>query len=415
LGCGVAALAGFSCDWIANAVLALYALFAIAILFVVAKFSKPGRLVRNEVIGLAVFVSPFIWAHFKEAERLDLVRAQWQEAQALCYERALERVWRPARNLTVLVVSPPSAIRDVYGTELFYGSSSPDRWTARKTVRNIAHERVDGAYELRYTYLPETREVGGAPVTFRGVHQQVFDLGNKELIAERINFQWGNNFLRGGYCLPSGGLTGWYDGNDEFLDRVVGNKYEAPGGKETQRRGTPKSFAKATLIGQDNVNVTLANQDLKPEGTKDVVVGGIAYEYNYYHNPPRVQVGAIPAIVGYMRNGIAPANLMSMTETADGYMVVALPDGGVRNRPPLSVLFVFLSKEVEERGRVYAQIPPGIQWTDGWGFDAKDVVLSEKTIRFSIYGAKKRTGKYSDQGNEGQYLKRYTLSVERAT
>jgi hypothetical protein len=336
-----------------------------------------------------------------------------QEFQTLCYEKSLERIHRPAHGLTLLVVSPPSEIKDDQGVELFYGPSAPNRWTARKTVWDVPQSLVDGAYELRNTYLPETREVSGSTLVFRGVHQQIFDLSKNELIAERINFQWGTNFYRSGYCLSSEGLTGWYDGNDEFLDRVVGNKYEAPSGKTTQKSRTPKVFAKATLLGQENVNVTLANQDLRPEGTRDVIVSGVAYEYSYYHKPPRVQAGAVPAIVGYMRNGIAPANLMSMTETADGYVVVALPDGGVRNRPPLSVLFVFLSKDVEELGRVYAQIPPGIQWTDGWGFDAKDVAISEKTIRFAIYGAKKRTGEYSDQKNEGQYAKRYTLSVRR--
>ena len=72
---------------------------------------------------------------------------------------------------------------------------------------------------------------------------------------------------------------------------------------------------------------------------------------------------------------------------------------------------LFLTKEGKELKRIYAQIPPVIEWMNGWGFSPGDVYVSKTDIRLQLYGKKKRTGEYSDQPNEGHYFKRYMLNI----
>ena len=72
---------------------------------------------------------------------------------------------------------------------------------------------------------------------------------------------------------------------------------------------------------------------------------------------------------------------------------------------------LFLTKEGKELKRIYAQIPPVIEWKNGWGFSPGDIYVSKADIRLQLYGKKKRSGEYSDQRNEGHYFKRYMLNI----
>lgn len=405
MGCGVAALAGLSCDWIAYAILTAYGFLAILVLVLIGKLSDKRNLFRNRIIGTGIILSPFVWGHFSGARELTIIRAQLQEFQEICYENAHETIHRTTQDLKTLVLSPPSNITYAPNRELFFGGIRPDKWAGREIVTSPDTRTGAGVYELRYTHLPIEREIKGTPTVFHGVHIQIFDREKNEMIAERLNYLWG----AGVYCLGTQELFGWFEGNLDFANRVLGDRYP-------RRARGQERHVKAILVGKEDVDVVLKPDaiETKPSGGAWVAVDGTYYILeDQLNRDNKDQVGWNPRIANYLKG--APHSFISMAPRKGGYIVMALPHGPVRNRPPLSILFVLLSNEVEEIQRIYVQIPPGIEWTNGWGIDPVDLAASDQTLSFKLYGQKKRVGEYSDQKNEGRYYKRYAYRVEVAS
>ena len=194
MGCGVAALAGISCDQIGTAIQVLLLLFGIAVLVVVGYASKREKLLRNESIALAILVSPFVWAHFSGANRLAVIKAQMQEFRSVCYGKAFERIHRRAENLKTLVLSPKSNIMGAWEFELFFGKTRPEKWGGMPVVASPPDIDLVGAYEMSYTYLPEERAILDTPTLFRGVRQEIFTpeiidtLGNEFFLSQVKDF-----------------------------------------------------------------------------------------------------------------------------------------------------------------------------------------------------------------------------------
>jgi hypothetical protein len=144
-------------------------------------------------------------------------------------------------------------------------------------------------------------------------------------------------------------------------------------------------------------------------GSRTSIEGVYYYLEQSLQKRPPIE-GQNPVLAKYLEN--PPYSFVSVIAYNDGYLAIALPHGGLRNRPPLDTLFVFLSKDATEIRRIYAQIPPGIHWINGWGLNPSEVVVGEKTVSFYLYGKKKRAEKGSDQTNEGRYAKRYAYRIQ---
>lgn len=370
-------------------------LVGLAVLFVVFKTTKGGA-IRLWVSGFAVatFAAPFAWSAYMEWKNLRDFREVYQQFQALCYEKAFQRIVLQARTPKLLVFSPPSNIKGAYGTELFYGYGQPKEWGRMKAtgVRPTAPE--EGTYEVSYTHLLEERVISGTPFPIHGVRQEVVEVLSGKTLGERVNYRLGNNFDGGEVCLD----IEWFKGGISFVEQVVGPRYFSERDPSQYPWPKPVEHLKARLVSADNVDVQLrdyAQTDILPPGS----------EYDYNKREIRLPSGRFRMVE---ITGGSPLPIVAVVDQPNRYVFVLLPHAD-RNRPPREILFNYRSKRGELLKDIFVQIPPGMLWIDGWGIDPKDVRISEVALEFDLLGAKDRVHEYSDQ--KGRYTKRYKFQV----
>jgi hypothetical protein len=317
----------------------------------------------------------------------------------LCYRSAGEVIGRKASDVNTLYFSPPSAVKGDWDFELFYGTVDlPRTWggiAVQMSFPEVQKVRSPGSYEVRYTSLPVQKKIRGTLVTFHGVRQEVVELASGDVIARRENYMWGEDFNRSSLCLGAD----WYAGNDGFLERVLGARY-----KERPRVPTPERYVKATLVAAVDETVELKDDWYQQ---KNALPPGSSYDYNsrsitlagggrfympqFWTNEPIPYAGTIVA--------------------ADHYVFIMLPNGSWQNWPLRQILLAYRDRQGVARKFVYVQIPPVVDWSNGWGMRAADVTVAQDRVQLSIYGKKVRTGEFSDQSNAGRYHRRYTFTA----
>lgn len=83
----------------------------------------------------------------------------------------------------------------------------------------------------------------------------------------------------------------------------------------------------------------------------------------------------------------------------------------VRNATP-RLLHIHQRKATgEELPNTLAQIPPGVDWKDGWGFENADVDASPSKLTFSIHGGKAKDLSAPSMYNQGRHHQRVVLEA----
>lgn len=184
------------------------------------------------------------------------------------------------------------------------------------------------------------------------------------------------------------------------MERVLG-----PQSKQSpvaERRGRLRQqFTKAKLIKTEPVDKELpysTDADALPPGSK----------YDYNHRTIHLKDGAFE-MLGY-RNA-EPIPIVATVARGDRLFFVMLPHGSLRNRPARQLLIHQRMRTGEEVSNTFIQVPPGVHWQDGWGFDKNDVSLVGGKMTFSIYGEKVRASSTPAHNNRGRYRKRYVFEV----
>lgn len=306
----------------------------------------------------------------------------------ICHKQAYERITKSVADLKWLVLSPPSMVLGGYGVELFYGGSRPKKWARAKVFENgIQMGDRAGAYELRYTYQPESRVFEGSRVVFHGIKQQVVDYQSKEVIAERLNYLYGNNFNRAYVCLGED----WFGDNRAFAERVIGLE-----DIKSKRRKTPVSYVKAQLIAADIADRVLSERkisELTPPGTS----------YDVRKKQLMLPDDNVITSIDY------ELDVVASVERKSQYVIVRLPDDYRRSIPPLKFLLDFRLKDGQELKKVFISIPPEFDWSNGWGFDPADISIAEQEVVIKLMGGKRKSSNYPPYRNEGEYTRQYTF------
>lgn len=402
MGCGVAPLVGINCNDI-NLIWQMIVIAAgFVVLVIVLKKSSRSRVVPNGLIAAVVLTSPFVWTYLSDKREMRVVRAMHDEFSLICYQQSKEEIRSVPTRMSSLILSPPSGVEGEWGFELFFGRTGPKReWAGIPIATSVPERQEDrkGMYELRYTHLPQHRVVSGQEMMVHGVLQQVIDLAKNQVIAERQNFIWGRDFNRSAFCLGSR----WFEDNDDFAERVLGSRYLDSKTGKPRSPSKPTQYIRAIQEGTEVTDVTTRTYQDK----EMMPVGGSYDDWNRKIHLPN---GAFHMLT-YRGDTIMP--IVATLERGDGYVFVLLPEGGLRNWPVRKLLFDFRSKTGEQIGKVYVQVPPGVDWTSGWGFDPKDVHITENRITFWLLGKRVRnTDKYGDSNNGGQYAMRYRYVAE---
>jgi len=325
------------------------------------------------------------------------IQKQHDALSELCYQSAGEVVETKATNVNALYFSPRSNVVGDWSFELFYGVNEPKKWGAASvhtSTPEINLNRSTGAYEIRYTHIPIERKTGDKVLTFHGVRQEVLELSSGKVIAHRENYIWGHDFNRSTFCLGAN----WYSGNEAFLERVLGPKYA-----ERSHSLPPEHYIKARLVTAKESKVTLENYWYQQE---KALPPGSKYDYNN-------RTITLPDGKFYMPSywNAEPISYVATVIQPERYVFVMLPDGHSQNWPLRQLLLSYRDKQGNAIQNIYVQIPPVVDWSNGWGMQPNDVIVEDDRVEFSIYGKKIRTGEYSDQSNAGQYLKTYTFGA----
>lgn len=329
--------------------------------------------------------------------RVLAIQKQHDALSELCYQSAGEFIETKAINVNALYFSPRSNVVGDWGFELFYGVNEPKKWgevIVHTSTPEIKSNRSPGAYEIRYTHIPIERKTRDKVLAFHGVRQEVLELSSGKVIAHRENYIWGSDFNRSTFCLGAD----WYSGNEAFLERVLGPRYA-----EHPRSLLPELYIKAKLLTAKESKVKLENYWYQQE---KALPPGSKYDYNN-------RTITLPDGKFYMpsyRNN-EPISYAATVIQAERYVFVMLPGGHSQNWPLRQLLLSYRDKQGNAIQNIYIQIPPVVDWSNGWGMRPSDVVVEEDQVEFSIYGKKIRTGEHSDQNNAGQYLYKYTFTA----
>lgn len=318
----------------------------------------------------------------------------------VCYEHAHEWIKRKAGSVTTLAVSPSSQVSNKWNGDLFYSTGTPPRsWRGIPTLSESppASSGNPGSFALRYIYVPETRTVDKEILTIHGVRMQIVDLVTNEVIAERSNYLFGGDFNRAFYCLSAN----WYSGNDDFANRVLGHRYIDTKTGEQLPDPKPEIYLKSTLIRTDDVSI---------KGVIDLpqkaLPAGSTWDYD--HRTITLPAGRF-GMPSYWNS--EPIPIAGTIEMPDYYVFILTPDGWMRSRPIRQLLFMYRKRNGDLMKSIYVQIPPGIEWGDGWGINPSEVTVTDRDITFSLLGRKKAVPYSSPTVNKGTYQRRYIYSV----
>jgi len=337
----------------------------------------PARMVWDGLLGTKIFLT---------------VNEQFEH---LCYEQAYERIGARPQMLNELVVTPEKGPSGAYGFDLFFGSSRPRTWGSVPVVAATA-AGAEGAVELRYTYLPQKYEELGRETVIHGVKIEVRDLSDGSVLAERLNFLWGNDFNRGAECLGAS----WYHDNQAFVERVIGPQSKEFRVAEGHGR-RQQQFTKASLVRSEPVD-----KELRDSSDAEALPPGSKYDYN--NRTIHLQDGEFK-MLGY--GNAEPIPIVATVSQGDRILFVLLPQGFLRNRPARQLLIHQRTRSGEELSNTFVQVPPGVHWQDGWGFDKEDVNVAAGKLTFSMYGEKVRSSSAPAHDNRGRYRRRYVFEA----
>jgi len=324
------------------------------------------------------------------------IQLQHDTLSEICYQSASEVVDTKAINVNTLYFSPRSSVVGDWGFELFYGTNGPPKkWgtvSAHSSTPDIKSSRSPGAYEIRYTHTPIERKIGEKVLTFHGVRQEIIELLSEKVIAHRENYIWGRDFNRSTFCLGAN----WYSGNEEFLERVLGPRYT-----DRPLSLPPERYIKAKLLTAKDSKVTLENYWYQQ---KNALPPGSKYDFNK-------RTITLPDGKFYMPTywNAEPIRYLATVIQPDRYVFVMHPGGHSQNWPLRQLLLSYRDKQGNAIQNIYIQIPPVVDWSNGWGMHPNDLIVKDDRVEFSIYGKKIRTAGYSDRSNAGQYLQKYTF------
>jgi hypothetical protein len=371
MGCAIAPLAGFSCGGIIAFIQVIAVLIHVGILFLCLRAGKVGWAVGGALVaGLAG-----LWLHgaIENRRAADAKYASGRAFEKLCYEEAFDSIATkggPTDHLEVVEAQPSP--EGAWSSNLFFHKSKDHRdWGF------AALQPSEAAHNLRLTLSAERPDLGSSFPVY-GELLQVTRIGTGEVIAARKNFVTGMDFSRGLSCLG----RGWYDENDKFLRRIFGPRDLKYYGVEDT---SVESYTKGQLSDVQTGTFKVAPMQVVP-----VLVKG----------EPRT------ALTRYSLVYDARVTL------PDGRSILLIQIGGGNNFAPIQFLFDLRSDKDEEVERLYVQIPPGIDWSHGWGFDG-DVKLSNGKLVFSLLGDKVPSSeKYYEGMNSGTYRQRVGIVAQ---
>ncbi len=214
------------------------------------------------------------------------------------------------------------------------------------------------------------------------------------VLAERLDYLWGEDFNRGAQCLGSS----WFDDNTAFAERVLGPK--ALQSRLAEGRGSRQHrIVKAVLVKTEDVDRTLGG-----DNQQDALPPGSQYDYN--NRTIRLKGGSF-RMLGYGND--EPIPIVATTSQEQEVSFFMLPQGWLRNHPIRLLLINTRMETGEELRNTFVQVPPGVNWQNGWGFDKADVSTSLSKVSFAIYGEKDKSTRAFY--NQGRYRKRYVFEA----
>jgi len=292
-------------------------------------------------------------------------------------------------------MTPASGPKGAYDFDLFYGASRPQIWGS-VPIKLEATDSQEDTVELRYSYLPEKFVEHGVEVTFHGMKMEVLDHATGAVLAERLDYLWGGDFNRGAQCLGSD----WYADNRAFAERVLGPRSPEFSAVEGHGR-RQQQIVQATLVRVEDVDKAIGS-----DNPKDALPPGSEYDYN--NRTIRLRDGSFK-MLGY-RNA-EPIPIVATVSEGEQIAFFMLPQGWLRNRP-LHLLQIHQRRKTgEELRNTYVQIPPSVDWQDGWGFDKADATATQEVVSFAVYGSKVSDASTPSIYNQGRYRKRFVFEA----
>jgi hypothetical protein len=317
---------------------------------------------------------------------------------ALCFENAYERINEKAGPVQALTMIPDRGPQGAYEFDLFYGTSRPTEWNHAPVGSNpIAGE---GSYEVKHTYLPQLYKLYREEVILHGVKIEIFDRATGRLLADRLNFHWGNDYNRGLHCLG----YAWYFDNWAFVERVLGPQDFRFRRAEGHGR-VGQEFVRARLSKVENIRTALRGWDAARDS--EVLPAG---SYNYNDRKITLENASF-SMVG----GSEPLPIVAWRKVGRANVILMLPNGWRRDTPPTQLMLHFRRPSGEEVANVIALIPSGEQWQSGWGVRPYDLVVKDGYVEIALYGNKVPAEDSPSAYNQGTYLSRYVFEIPLPT
>lgn len=351
--------------------------------------SAKSKAWRGVSVALAFGFLPMqgIYTKAVNMRQFEAAHARFHE---LCYGEAHERIFEKPHHARTIIMNPASGPRGGYGFDLFYGGARPSTWGSMP-VLPAGSPATDGSIEVRYTDEPVKFGRGEQEVLIHRVRIEVIEPFLGKVLAERVDFLMGSDFNRANQCLAST----WYKDNDAFLERVLGARYTSGLRNPWQTSGRRQSV-QARLVSTEDVDKTL-----KTPSTHDIVPG----VYDYGKRTIRLPGGAFQMLL--YRNA-EPVPIIAVLEQEDRYVFLMLPHGELSNWPLRVLLVQERKKDGEEIASTFVQIPPGLDWRDGWGFERAEARWSQRKLQFTLYGNKAEGEAHL---GSGRYGTRYAYEV----
>ncbi|HVE53736.1 MAG TPA: hypothetical protein VNB23_10190 [Ramlibacter sp.] len=212
-----------------------------------------------------------------------------------------------------------------------------------------------------------------------------------KVLAERVDVLMGPDFNRANLCLASD----WYKDNAAFLETVLGPRY-IDGPTDMWQSRFRQQPVKARLVATDAVD-----KALRTSSTREIVPG----DYDYNGRRIRLPGGEFKML---LYGNAEPVPILAVLEQEDRYVFLMLPNADLRDRPLRVILVQERKKDGTEIASTYVQVPPGLDWRGGWGFDRGETRWSQRKLQFALYG-NKAEGKAYDAA--GRYRTRYAYEA----
>ena len=310
----------------------------------------------------------------------------------LCFATATERIDRQAIPLHQLFISESGNTTGDWGFDLFFGTGKPESWGGLPALPADQKSSASGSYEIAYKQDPITTTISGITYTFRSVSITIKDLSSDTVIAERRNILFGNDFNRGWQCLDAT----WFRGNEAFIERVLGKRFIRPEGSVRQDFPTQTHYSKAQLL-----NIMSKPIHIRFIPREEVLPRGAEYLYN--ERKIKLRSGELHLTSGRTE----PLEIVQTLEKKDRYFFVLLPGGSARSWPLRQILVEERLLSGELLRSAVVQIPPIVDWSNGWGLNPESIDIKDNVMSLQILGEKTLKKRYADQKNQGTYKKSY--------